>query len=404
MTKVDTENKYTLSEIDLENPKNAHDFQITLVGNNKKVLEIGTASGYIAKILSERGCKITGIEENPTLADSAKEFTEKIIVGDIETLDLTKNLGNEKYDVILLGDVLEHLKHPEKLLKKLHDFLNDDGYLVCSIPNISHILIRLKLLNGEFNYESTGLMDEDHLKFYTLKTIISMLAKGKFKIQKLCKVKQEFHLIHRNDIDSSKIPQVLVDCIVNDPESLTYQYVFTAVPSSNYTASSSFKEDTLKKYPTEYLNDIIRDKYINSHDLDNSQIKIKKKIVAIHHYESAIKEKDTVIHTLEGAVKEKDVVMKTLEGAVKEKDAHIEKIIREKDVVMKTLEGAVKEKDAHIEKIIREKDAHIEKVIKAKDAHIEKIIREKDAQLNEIESIFFMKMLRKYDKFLGKRR
>ena len=59
--------QYRLAELDLIHPKNSHDFQILLTGKNKKVLEIGTASGYITEILKKHGCKVTGIEENPDL-------------------------------------------------------------------------------------------------------------------------------------------------------------------------------------------------------------------------------------------------------------------------------------------------------------------------------------------------
>mgnify|MGYP003952641679 CR=1 FL=1 len=94
---------------------------------------------------------LTGIESVPELAKQASKFTDKIIEGDIETLDLKKELSTSKFDVILIGDFLEYLNDPEKIPKLLINYLKPDGYFVMSIPNIAHGSIRLKLLNGIFD-------------------------------------------------------------------------------------------------------------------------------------------------------------------------------------------------------------------------------------------------------------
>ena len=152
---TDNPEKYTLSLINLENPSTAHDFLILLTGKNKDVLELGPASGYITKILKDNGCNVTGIELDPKLAKKASKFTDKIIIGDIEILNLDKELSTSKFDVILVGDFLEHLNDPEKILKQLSNNLKPDGRFVISIPNISHGSIRLKLLDGDFDYKKT---------------------------------------------------------------------------------------------------------------------------------------------------------------------------------------------------------------------------------------------------------
>ena len=177
--------KYSLAKIDLKNPKNAHDFQILLSGNNKKVLELGTATGYISKILKKQGCHVTGIEINQEWAKEASQYVDRMIIGNIEDLSYDNEFNNEKFDVILVGDVLEHLKDPVKILEHFHSLLNENGYLICSIPNISYAPIRLKLLNGELLYQSTGTLDESHLHFYTLENILLMLDKANFRITKL---------------------------------------------------------------------------------------------------------------------------------------------------------------------------------------------------------------------------
>ena len=102
--------KYHIQEIEL-NGESSHAKLLKLVGTNKKVLEIGCASGYISKVLKEQlNCMVTGIEIDSEAAKEAEKHCEKVIVGDIEEMDFSTTLGKERFDVITFGDVLEHSK------------------------------------------------------------------------------------------------------------------------------------------------------------------------------------------------------------------------------------------------------------------------------------------------------
>jgi SAM-dependent methyltransferase len=90
-----------------------------------------------------------------------------MLVGDIETLDF-KNLG--RYNAVILGDVLEHVRNPRVVLEKVSGLLKPGGKVLMSLPNVANIWIRLNLLLGRFNYSRVGLLDESHLRFFTLQT------------------------------------------------------------------------------------------------------------------------------------------------------------------------------------------------------------------------------------------
>jgi len=158
----------------------AHTMLVKFTGKNKKVLEIGCATGYISKKLKENGCYVVGVEINENAAQIAKEICNKVIVGDIETLELS----HEKFDVILFGDVLEHLKNPKMVLEKVTNNLEKNGEIILSVPNIANWKIRLNLLFGKFNYTKTGILDETHLRFFTYKTIKYLLTSVNLKIVK----------------------------------------------------------------------------------------------------------------------------------------------------------------------------------------------------------------------------
>ena len=93
-------------------------------------------------------------------------------------------LEKASFDVIVLADVLEHMKEPEKALRKLSGFLKPEGYIVVSLPNIGYWTMRLKHLFGKWDYTETGIMDSDHLKFFTLKTSRKLLESSGFNVLK----------------------------------------------------------------------------------------------------------------------------------------------------------------------------------------------------------------------------
>ena len=105
----------------------------------------------------------------PEFASEAKKYCEKIIVGNIENEETILKI-KDRYDVIVLGDIIEHLFDPWKLLTKLKNFLEDDGYMVLSMPNIAHWSVRWNLFKGIFEYHDKGILDRTHLRFFTLKT------------------------------------------------------------------------------------------------------------------------------------------------------------------------------------------------------------------------------------------
>ena len=86
------------------------------IREKSKVLELGPSTGYITKYLTEElGCKVTCIEIDEEAAEIAKQYCEKMIVGNLDQLNLEEIL-KEKYDYVLMMDVLEHLYSPKNKL------------------------------------------------------------------------------------------------------------------------------------------------------------------------------------------------------------------------------------------------------------------------------------------------
>src|SRR5262245_22361070 len=97
-----------------ERPLGGHMRLLALVGDGMRVLDVGCSSGYLARPLVARGCVVVGVERDPDAASAARDVCEQVLVGDVETIDLP--FEPRSFDVVLCGDLIEHLRDPERFL------------------------------------------------------------------------------------------------------------------------------------------------------------------------------------------------------------------------------------------------------------------------------------------------
>jgi 2-polyprenyl-3-methyl-5-hydroxy-6-metoxy-1,4-benzoquinol methylase len=216
--------------------------ELELVGASRKVLEIGPGSGHLTEALAKRNCQITCIEVDENLTSIARSFCERMIVADVESLNPEEAFPGERFDVIILGDVLEHLKHPEMVLRKLRNYLQPAGYLVLSLPNVAHASVRLALLSGDFNYSEEGIIDRTHLRFFTLATIVALSREAGYQIRELRRTRVG---VFNTEVKLS-IENVAVSVLrklMRDPEATTYQFIFAAEPRQENPHGGSVESD-----------------------------------------------------------------------------------------------------------------------------------------------------------------
>jgi len=216
--------------IHFDSDNSSHTFIIELTGVHKKILEIGTSIGNVSKVLKERENSVTGIEIDSEAAEIAKKYCDHMIIGDVETIDLDKEIEPASFDVIVCGDVLEHLINPEDLLKKVKKYLKPEGFLVISIPNFCHGDVILNILKGDFKYTPMGLLDKTHLRFFGLKNIIELFTECGYQISNIHTTKLEIGNTELK-IDMEAVPHELLEFLTSLPDSTTYQFIFTAHPS-----------------------------------------------------------------------------------------------------------------------------------------------------------------------------
>lgn len=137
-----------------------------------RILDVGTADGYLGALLKASGHSVVGVEKDETLAARARAYYERLDICDIEGFDFP--YGRE-FDVILFADVLEHLRDPVGVLNRSMSVLKPAGEVLVSLPNIAHFTVRIALLLGRFNYANRGILDRTHLRFFTLRTARKLL-------------------------------------------------------------------------------------------------------------------------------------------------------------------------------------------------------------------------------------
>lgn len=214
-------------------PPNAHTFTLEMVGADRDVLELGCGAGAMTRVLSEIGCKVVGVEVDPVAAEHARAHADQIVVGDLTSLDLAAELGEGRFDVLVFGDVLEHLPDPLAALRGLRPLLRPGGHVVISVPNVAHGDVRLALLAGRFDYAPLGLLDATHLRFFTWDTLRLLLHEAGFIAAEVRRARLPVFGTEI-DLDPAAYDPVVVEQVRSDDESTTYQFVVRAVPADEH--------------------------------------------------------------------------------------------------------------------------------------------------------------------------
>jgi len=148
----------------------------------RRVLDIGCGAGALGALLkSQRAVEVVGVEMHPTSAAAARQGLDQVIEADVE--DPNVSFPEGAFDCVICADVLEHLRQPGAVLAKIRRWLTPDGRLVASVPNVRHHSVIASLLDGNWTYESAGLLDQDHLRFFTRRELEKLLDRCGFAVE-----------------------------------------------------------------------------------------------------------------------------------------------------------------------------------------------------------------------------
>jgi glycosyltransferase involved in cell wall biosynthesis len=193
------ERKFDLARQNQGNPlykakltfQSPHTMTLARVPAGARVADIGCAGGYMSRALQTKSCRVTGIDQFPADADQG---LERFVQCDLDQSDFPLDAGS--FDYILLLDIIEHLRSPERFLDSLRASRVGDREVkvIMSTGNIGFLITRMALLFGWFNYGPRGILDLTHTRLFTFKTARALLEQSGYRIEEVRGVPAPFPL------------------------------------------------------------------------------------------------------------------------------------------------------------------------------------------------------------------
>ncbi|HOE67518.1 MAG TPA: methyltransferase domain-containing protein [Candidatus Hydrogenedentes bacterium] len=150
----------------------------------KRLLDCGCGAGDFGALMKRSGVQeVIGVELVPRACELAKKVLDDAICGNIEEMEFPFEDGY--FDCITFGDVLEHLADPAAVLKKAARVLAPKGVIITSIPNVRFFQVVANLVHGRWQYESAGILDRTHLRFFTAVEMVELVRQAGLEIVQL---------------------------------------------------------------------------------------------------------------------------------------------------------------------------------------------------------------------------
>jgi 2-polyprenyl-3-methyl-5-hydroxy-6-metoxy-1,4-benzoquinol methylase len=163
-----------------EGDGSSHAMLLRMLSNDSRlrVLDLGCSAGLLAEKMRAAGHVVVGIDS--LALPGVQDRTDEFYVADLEH-GLPAEVGTG-YDVVVAGDVIEHLARPALLLAEVRRVLKPGGQLLLSVPNFGHWYPRLRVLFGVFGYDRRGILDNTHLRFFTRATLRRQVRASGFDV------------------------------------------------------------------------------------------------------------------------------------------------------------------------------------------------------------------------------
>jgi 2-polyprenyl-3-methyl-5-hydroxy-6-metoxy-1,4-benzoquinol methylase len=185
-------------------------------------LDIGAGSGLLPRVASRLGRTIVfdGIEPNSHAAGIARQHYRHFHEGYLSEARFVRD--GRRYDYIVLADVIEHAADPQALLQEVIQVMQPGCRLLISVPNVSFAAVRIALLNGDFDYVDSGLLERTHLRFFTRRTLETLILRSGLHLNRLCLLQRD---PRSTEIDLTRYRHRPLWRMRGDELAFTYQFL-----------------------------------------------------------------------------------------------------------------------------------------------------------------------------------
>jgi glycosyltransferase involved in cell wall biosynthesis/SAM-dependent methyltransferase len=192
-----------------------------------RVLDLGCSGGRLAEHLRAAGHWVTGVDHLEI--DGVRQRTDAFIRADL-TRGIPDEAGDD-YDVVIAGDVLEHLPRPSQTLREIARVLRPGGQVLLSVPNFGHWYPRGRTLLGMFGYDRRGILDETHLRFFTRSTLRRLVRHAGFDVLEERATGLPLGVVSEADGRRLRLIRRADDTLVHTwPTLFAYQFVLRLTP------------------------------------------------------------------------------------------------------------------------------------------------------------------------------
>ncbi|HUP24572.1 MAG TPA: glycosyltransferase [Thermoanaerobaculia bacterium] len=169
----------------------SHSMALREVPEGSTVLDIGSGPGEFAREVLKKGCVVDGADQFPPVEPSP--FRSFTLWREPEKL----GLDLRDYDYVLLLDIVEHLKEPERFLDDLRQAsrsLEGRPRFIVTTGNVVFCMVRLQAVLGNFNYGRRGILDLTHTRLFTFGSLRTLFDQCGFRIERIEGVPAPFPL------------------------------------------------------------------------------------------------------------------------------------------------------------------------------------------------------------------
>src|SRR5262245_6883959 len=158
-----------------------------------RVLDLGCGSGLLGEQLRAAGHEVVGVDV--TEYDGVRDRLDAFFAGNLGE-GIPDAVGGD-YDVVVAADVLEHLRDPDRVLADIAKRLAPGGSVMASVPNFAHWYPRSRVALGRFDYDRRGILDRDHVRFFTKHSFERVLDNSGYRVRRWESIGVPFEVLDR---------------------------------------------------------------------------------------------------------------------------------------------------------------------------------------------------------------
>jgi tetratricopeptide (TPR) repeat protein len=245
---------HTASSEDAQEPDEWADILNLVPAQAVHILDLGTGIHERAAVLKSRqACEITGVVQVQEWSGSPSDVIDRLVIGELEPL--VRSMAGGPFDCIILCDVMERVLEPEHFIAALKQRLAPGGTFLIGVHNVRHWSMVKALIEGDWQYEKTGLLHPGRIRLYTRRSMERIMDRAGLR----------YSLVGTLNMEKDRMPPALVrafkqeglDTSSLEYESSVFRFLYRAEPTDSpvFSYSDAVYRDARENRESAPLND-----------------------------------------------------------------------------------------------------------------------------------------------------